>query len=508
MLSPDMEPQRAEAYQRLRQQELIAEFGLFALRGDSLQPSLDEVCRVAADGLDVPFAKVLRFLPGENAFLVQAGVGWHAGVVGHARLGADLESPAGYAFRTGRPVISNHLTEEARFRTPALLVEHGVRRALNMLIGSGQAVPYGVLEVDSGDRTDFEPRDIAFLQALANVIAAVADRQARQVALAHSEAMLQSVFESSPDCIKVLRGDGTLVRMNHNGLCLMEIDDFAKVANCPWEKLWPADQAEHVRAAIRAARQTGIGHFEAFCPTTKGTPKWWDVLVAPLGGQGEDEQFVAISRDVTDRVKAVEAKDALLRQQDLLMREVHHRIRNSLQLVHTLLQLQAGHVNDGGARAHLAEAARRVLTVAAVHKRLYEGNDVTEADLATYLGGLLDDLRGSLSDEIVGRPIHLSTESLMLSPDKLTSLGLIVTELVTNALKYGHGTVSVSVQPLGKVARIAVEDEGQGFPADFDPVRSRGLGMRLLLTLARKPDGVRVDRGVPWGRIVVEMPLG
>lgn len=190
------------------------------------------------------------------------------------------------------------------------------------------------------------------------------------------------------------------------------------------------------------------------------------------------------------------------------MREVHHRIRNSLQLVHTLLQLQAGHVNDGGARAHLAEAALRVLTVAAVHKRLYEGNDVTEADLATYLGGLLDDLRGSLSDEIVGRPIHLSTESLMLSPDKLTSLGLIVTELVTNALKYGHGTVSVSVQPLGKVARIAVEDEGQGFPADFAPVRSRGLGMRLLLTLARKPDGVRVDRGVPWGRIVVEMPLG
>ncbi|SUE42643.1 sensor histidine kinase [Roseomonas gilardii] len=508
MLSPDMEPQRAEAYQRLRQQELIAEFGLFALRGDSLQPSLDEVCRVAADGLDVPFAKVLRFLPGENAFLVQAGVGWHAGVVGHARLGADLESPAGYAFRTGRPVISNHLTEEARFRTPALLMEHGVKRALNVLIGSGQSVPYGVLEVDSGDRTDFEPRDIAFLQSLANVIAAVVDRQARQVALARSEAMLQSVFESSPDCIKVLRGDGTLLRMNHNGLCLMEIDDFSKVANCPWERLWPGEQVEHVRAAINAARQTGIGHFEAFCPTARGTPKWWDVLVAPLGGTGEDEQFVAISRDVTDRVKAVEAKDALLRQQDLLMREVHHRIRNSLQLVHTLLQLQAGHVNDGSARAHLGEAARRVLTIAAVHKRLYEGSDVTEADLATYLGGLLEDLRGSLSDESAGRHIRLSTESLMLSPDKLTSLGLIVTELVTNALKYGHGTVSVTVQPLGGMARIEVEDEGRGFPEDFDPVRSRGLGMRLLLTLARKPNGIRVDRSVPWGRIVVEMPLG
>ena len=334
------------------------------------------------------------------------------------------------------------------------------------------------------------------------------DRQARQVALARSEAMLQSVFESSPDCIKVLRGDGTLLRMNHNGLCLMEIDDFSKVANCPWERLWPVEQVEHVRAAIGAARQTGIGHFEAFCPTAKGTPKWWDVLVAPLGGVGEDEQFVAISRDVTDRVKAVEAKDALLRQQDLLMREVHHRIRNSLQLVHTLLQLQAGHLNDGGARAHLGEAARRVLTIAAVHKRLYEGSDVTEADLAIYLGGLLEDLRGSLSDESAGRHIRLSTESLMLSPDKLTSLGLIVTELVTNALKYGRGTVSVTVQPLGGMARISVEDEGRGFPEDFDPVRSRGLGMRLLLTLARKPNGIRVDRSVPWGRIVVEMPLG
>src|SRR3954449_4524873 len=119
---------------RFRQQDLVAGFGRFALQTDSLQRIFDEASMVAAEGLDARFAKVLEYLPGEMGFVVRSGVGWREGIVGHARVGGDLQSPAGYAFRSGKSVISNHLCDEQRFRTPKLLEEHGIRSAINVLI--------------------------------------------------------------------------------------------------------------------------------------------------------------------------------------------------------------------------------------------------------------------------------------------------------------------------------------------------------------------------------------
>jgi signal transduction histidine kinase len=170
----DDKPERELAY-RLRQQQVLSEFGLFALRCDSLQRLLDEAVRVAAWGLETEFAKVLEFQPGDNRLLVRAGIGWRPGVVGNATIGADLASPAGYALRTGLPVLSNQLAGEQRFRTPELLAEHGVRRAINAVIGGPD--PFGVLEVDSHLEGRFTNHDIAFLQGVANLLAVAIDRQ-------------------------------------------------------------------------------------------------------------------------------------------------------------------------------------------------------------------------------------------------------------------------------------------------------------------------------------------
>ncbi len=96
-------------------------------------------------------------------------VGWDEGVVGSASVGADLASPAGFALRTGKPVISNHLENEERFRTPELLVEHGIRRAMNVIL-QGDGSPFGVLEVDSRSEGEFSEHDVAFLQGAANIL--------------------------------------------------------------------------------------------------------------------------------------------------------------------------------------------------------------------------------------------------------------------------------------------------------------------------------------------------
>jgi len=117
---------------RLRQQELVAEFGRCAMQADSFQGILDQASIVAAEGLEARFAKILQYQPCDMDFIVRSGVGWSEGVVGHAHVGGDLQSPAGYAFRSGNSVISNHLASEQRFRTPRLLADHGICSAINV----------------------------------------------------------------------------------------------------------------------------------------------------------------------------------------------------------------------------------------------------------------------------------------------------------------------------------------------------------------------------------------
>jgi two-component sensor histidine kinase len=161
---------------RLEQQAALSNFGMQALKSRSLDEIVTFAAETAAAGMRSRFSKVLEYRAAHENLLVKAGVGWREGVVGQATLGADAGSPAGFAFNTGSPVISNQLDSEDRFRTPALLAEHGVRRAINVLIACG-AGPWGVLEVDSSSAGEFEAADLAFLQGLANFIGVALDRQ-------------------------------------------------------------------------------------------------------------------------------------------------------------------------------------------------------------------------------------------------------------------------------------------------------------------------------------------
>jgi hypothetical protein len=137
------DPTTRALQQRIRQQEILAELGVVALQGKPFLELLNETVRLTAEGMNAEFCKVLEHIPAENRLLVRSGVGWHEGIVGRATVGADLESPSGFALRTGKPVISNHLENEQRFRTPELLVEHGIRRAMNVIL-QGDGSPYVV----------------------------------------------------------------------------------------------------------------------------------------------------------------------------------------------------------------------------------------------------------------------------------------------------------------------------------------------------------------------------
>ncbi|MBV8914415.1 MAG: GAF domain-containing protein, partial [Acetobacteraceae bacterium] len=285
-----------------------------------------------AAGLNTRLATVLRHRPTAADLLVVAGVGWRPGVVGHASLPAGAASPAGYAVETGRPVLSNDLSGERRFEVPELLAEHGAQSALNVVIGPVNGATFGVLEVGSTHRNEFLGDDIAFLQALANVLAA------------------------------------------------------------------------------------------------------------------------AIAR-----TEAENAKHQALREKDLLMQEVHHRVKNSLQLVHSVLQMQARRA-DPAARRPLDEAARRIMTIGAVHRRLYAGRSVSQANAAEFLHELLADMRLMMPDPDAMGDVRLVAPYVLLSADATTTLGIVVTELVTNAVKYGARPISVEVADTPEGLLVTVTD--------------------------------------------------
>lgn len=203
-------------------------------------------------------------------------------------------------------------------------------------------------------------------------------------------------------------------------------------------------------------------------------------------------------RDSRDRLERLTA------QQALLLREVNHRVSNSLQLISSLIELQARRVADPEARSLLRRAAERVEAVALVHRRLYTSNDVTHVDMDQYLAGMIEEFRRALGDEgDENRRIELIAEPVRIPTDKAVSLGLIVNELITNAVKYAYpdgagGTVRVTLTGLGETGMtLTVEDDGVGYPELSAQPRGSGVGTMIVQALAETV-GARISRDEAW----------
>ena len=370
---------------RIRQQELLAELGVKALQGASFDELLGETARLTAIGLDVEFCKVLEYIPSNNRLLVRAGVGWDVGVVGVASVGADLESPAGFALRTGKPVISNHLEHEERFRTSDLLKQHGIRRAMNVIL-QGDGKPFGVLEADSRSDTEFLEHDLAFLQGAANILGMAIERERHE-------------------------------------------------------------------------------------------------------------------RNLT----------AALDRHKFLLKEINHRVKNSLAIVSSMLNLQARDIANPELTEHLNEAAYRIAAIGKAHDQLSYNSNIERMDIGQYIKDICNDLDRSVAHCKV---VADAVDGIIVKTDKAISIALIVNELITNAAKYAYnndagGTIWIKVSPHDQDSfSITVRDEGVGLPIDFDLHKAKGLGMRIITAFSRQVNAtVTVHFLQPGTEFVLSIPL-
>ncbi len=222
-------------------------------------------------------------------------------------------------------------------------------------------------------------------------------------------------------------------------------------------------------------------------------------------------------RDAAER-EVRESRDRLERlatQQAVLLREVNHRVANSLQLISSLIELQARRVGDDAARGMLRQAAERVEAVSLVHRRLYTSNDVEFVDMDAYLAGLVEELtRAAAAPDPSARPrIALNAEPIRVETDKAVPIGLMVNELVTNALKYAYpgdeaGQVRVSLRrdEGDCLVRLVVEDDGIGYPEPEVAPKGSGMGAMIVRSMARSLGAtVELDRSHAGTRFVVCM---
>ncbi len=257
--------------------------------------------------------------------------------------------------------------------------------------------------------------------------------------------------------------------------------------------------SEEGRIAV-AALKSGAADYVV---KTVGTD-FFDLLASAFG---QVLERAALERDKTAAEDQLRASNARL---EALLREVNHRVANSLQIVSAMVRLQSNALVDDSARLALEDTQRRIAAIAQVHRRLYTSDDVEQVDMREYLGALVDELGETWSTPAAPRRLSLAAEPIRLSTDRAVSLGVIVTELVSNACKYAYpssgGEVRVSLTEDGEGRFcLAVEDDGVGMVADAAP-RGTGVGTKLIRAMAQSLQTI-VEYDAPGARSGVRATL-
>ena len=226
----------------------------------------------------------------------------------------------------------------------------------------------------------------------------------------------------------------------------------------------------------------------------------WSRWALQRGSKDSDHWVLEINSDITERQKADRQLRASLREKEVLLKEIHHRVKNNLQVIASLLSLQAECLDDTVARGMLEQMNTRVRSIAAIHEMLYGAVDLSRIDFSTYLKRLADDLTSVYSDQISGVHVSVESGSVLLDITQAVPCGLMVNELLTNSFKHAFldrqsGRIEISFQCTEQDCVLEVADDGIGLPAGVELRNSKSMGLQLLSLLTRQIKAhVEVDR--------------
>ncbi len=322
-------------------------------------------------------------------------------------------------------------------------------------------------------------------------------------ALRVSEAMYRGIGESIDYGVWACAPDGRNTYASKSFLDMVGITQ-EQCSNFGWGNVLHPDDAERTIAAWQECVRTG-GKWDIEHRFRGSDGQWHHVLargVPVRNEQGEIIRWVGINLDICRLKQAEEQIKESLAEKEVMLKESHHRVKNNLQVISSLVGLQADGSKDEAVRQVLQDVTYRVRSMALVHEKLYQSADLAHIDFAEYTRGLLNYLWRAHGAIAAAVRMTLDLEPVSLPADTAVTCGLILNELAVNALEHAfqgrtEGEVVVSLHSGdGGQFRLCVSDNGVGLPAGFDWRRTRSLGLRLVQMLSGQLDAtVQVNSG-------------
>jgi len=339
---------------------------------------------------------------------------------------------------------------------------------------------------------------------------------------------MAALVESADDAIIIKDLAGVVRSWNAGAQQLLEYR-AEEIIGRPITQLLPDDRQEEeslILAKIRSGQP--VAHFETVRRRKSGSLVDVSLTISPIRDRtGAIVGASKIMRDITERKQYVEqlrtlnhelerrvlARNAELRERDALLQEIHHRVKNNLQVISSLINMQVRTLHDGSTRAALQQCRSRVETMAQIHEMLYQSKDYSSVPFEKYAKELATRVlsaSGLSPDEVT---IHFEMQDMSLAVDQAIPCALILNELISNALKHafpkGAGAIRVELRRLeeGKIL-LGVSDDGVGIPPGFDPTKLRSLGMQLVVTLAEQLDGRLEIDPPPGAAFRITFPYG
>jgi len=337
----------------------------------------------------------------------------------------------------------------------------------------------------------------------------ISDLKQREEALRRSEMKYRTVFELAPDTILIYRSDGTVMDINPKGLEThydLGLTRNEVFSDAP-EDIWSAEDKAKFEEIQEQTFKNGQWFGEVTGVARDGRLVNWESRVKVAEIEGETS-VICISRDITERKTLEEQIRQSLKEKEMLLREIHHRVKNNMQIISSLLKLQLKNSEDKTTRALFRESQNRILSMAMIHEKLYQSEGFHKIHLNDYINDLAYEVRASFGD-VSGRvTLKLEVEETSLGVDTAIPCGLIIIELLSNALKYAFpqersGEIFIGFRTTDEGSfGLTVSDNGVGLPPDLQIERLKSLGLRLVSDLAKFQLQGEMDLGTGPGTAI------
>lgn len=307
--------------------------------------------------------------------------------------------------------------------------------------------------------------------------------------------LLGQTIASAKDCVVITDMRHRILFVNEAFLRTYRYADGDLLGQEVW-MVHSGDSSIDIRKELTENIATGGWHGEILERRGDGTSMpvelWMSVV---RNDDGVPVALVGVARDISERRRAEEQIKASLREKEVLLKEIHHRVKNNLQIVSSLLSLQTEYIRDPDMLRIFKESQSRVKSMALIHEKLYRSTNLAQIDFGEYLRELTIHLFRSYDAPARGLELTLDVEPLVLGLDRSIPSGIIVNELVSNALKYAFpdgagGVITVSFRATGSgSAELSVIDNGVGLPPGFVVGATDSLGLKLVTMLAGQLGG-------------------